>query len=173
MTAAVETAPAPAAESQIRRLVAAYAVAVMTHDTDLWLSLWAPAEDHAVDPLRLDLTWAQQVANRWDSLGTTLLHITTHLISPIDHESARGTVYCLAELDRPEKPFVQQSLAYDDSYQMSAGTWRFASRRHLLWYGREQPNPRSAAHANWPSTQTGRGVELFEELAAGAENARV
>jgi hypothetical protein len=169
----VSGAPAPArralsadAEVAIRRLAAAYGVAVVTHDTDLWMSLWAPSEKSSADPLTLDLHWAQRIAQRWESLGTTVLHVTTHLIEPCDEDHARGTVFCLAELDRPRDVFVRQSLVYDDRYVLSAGEWRFSTRRHLLWYGHESVDPRRCAPAEWPSAQVGRGVDICEHLRA-------
>jgi SnoaL-like protein len=159
----------PDADSAIRQLVAAYAVAVLVHDTGLWLSLWAPSDRPATDPLTLDLQWARRVSERWESLGTTVLHVTTHRIEPLTAKFARGTVFCIAELDRPGQPFVQQSLVYDDRYALTDGEWRFSSRRHLLWYGREVANPRCEPPACWPAAQVGRGVELSDELAAGQQ----
>ena len=154
------------AEAAIRRLVAAYAVAVLTHDTDLWLSLWAPPDDRSPDPLTLNADWAARVARRWGSLGTTVLHITTHLIESDGDGRARGTVFCTAELDREPQAIVRQSLVYSDRYVEHRGCWRFAARRHLLWYGREDANPRNAASAHWPAAQVGRGIKVGEELRA-------
>lgn len=170
MTAAPTPAGHPLSgdsDAAIRRLAAAYAVAVVTHDTGLWLSLWAPRDEPSDDPLTLDTRWARRVAERWESLGTTVLHITTHLIEPTTEDRARGTVFCLAELDRPGEAFVHQSVAYADNYVRTGGEWRFASRRHLLWYGREDADPRRATLANWPQAQVGRGVDIRQELRAG------
>ncbi|HEX3910758.1 MAG TPA: nuclear transport factor 2 family protein [Solirubrobacteraceae bacterium] len=161
----------PVAEAKIRALVAAYAYAVLTSDTELWLSLWQerePLTDRTPgDPLTLDVDWARQVATRWGSLGTTVLHVTTHLIRHLGEGRAGGRVFCLAELDRPNSPsgsFVRHSIVYEDEYVRVGQSWRFATRRHLLWYGRNEPSPREQPPANWPESQVGRGVELAEEL---------
>src|ERR1700743_633499 len=122
----------PVAEAEIRALVAAYAYAVLTSDTELWLSLWqeheASAQPTPRDPLSLDAHWARGVAARWGSLGTTVLHVTTHLIRHLGEGRADGRVFCLAELDRPGSPsggFVRHSIVYEDQYVRVGGSWRF------------------------------------------------
>jgi hypothetical protein len=161
----------PAADAAIRALVASYAYAVLTSDTGLWLSLWAEREPSAPagasDPLTLDVHWARKVAERWGSLGTTVLHVTTHLINQLGEDRAVGRVFCLAELERPGSSggsFVRHSIVYEDEYVRVGQAWRFATRRHLLWYGRDESSPREQPPANWPQSQVGRGVEFAEEL---------
>jgi hypothetical protein len=151
------------AEAAIRTLVASYAYAVLTADTELWLSLWQEPAGSAGDPLSLDLNWARAVSERWDSLGTVLLHVTTHLIRPLGPGRAHGRVFCLAQLDRTvegRRNFVEQTIVYEDRYACTDGAWQFATRRHLLWYGRSVPNPLEQRPANWPSSQVGCGVDL-------------
>jgi hypothetical protein len=183
MAASEDIASSPGraeAEAEIRALVASYAYAVLTCDTELWLSLWdarEPADregetrhaDPASERLTLDASWARGVAERWGSLGTTVLHVTTHLIRHHGATRASGRVFCLAELERPGPAgaaFVRHSIVYEDDYVRVDGAWRFATRRHLLWYGQEVPNPREQQPADWPQSQVGRGVELAPELRA-------
>jgi hypothetical protein len=160
------------AECEIRALVASYAYAVLTTDTALWMSLWAPRPEPLEDPLGMDIHWARAVADRWASLGTIVLHITTHLIRPLAPDLAVGRVFCLAELERVvdgQLEFIEQTIVYEDRYARHDGSWRFSTRRHLLWYGRGCENPRAQGPADWPRAQTGRGVELLGELAPLAD----
>jgi hypothetical protein len=155
------------ADSAIRALVASYAYAVLTADTELWLSLWQDREEPVSDPLSLDLHWARKVAGRWHTLGTVVLHLSTHLIHHLGPDRAEGRVFCLAELDRVEdgkRNFMEQTIVYEDEYVRGNDGWQFATRRHLLWYGRSRPNPREQPAADWPTSQVGRGVELATEL---------
>lgn len=162
-------APAPTAEADaaIRALVASYAYAVLTADTELWLSLWQPRAEPLEDRLSLDVHWARAVSERWDSLGTVVLHVTTHLIRRLGPDRAEGRVFCLAELDRTvqgRRSFIEQTIVYEDEYACTDGSWRFATRRHLLWYGRSLPNPREQPPADWPSSQVGCGLEFATAL---------
>jgi hypothetical protein len=162
------TGGSPQDDSAIRALVASYAYAVLTADTELWLSLWQDRDEPpSDDPLSLDLHWARKVAERWDALGTVVLHLSTHLIRHLAPERAEGRVFCLAELDRMQdgrRSFMEQTIIYEDDYVRGSAGWQFATRRHLLWYGRSKPNPREQPAANWPTSQIGRGVDLASEL---------
>jgi hypothetical protein len=149
-------------EQAIRRLVLAYADAFLVRDDEAMMSLWAPV-DPPYAPPRLDASWARSLVARWHSLGTTVLHVTNHLIWLEDERHARGRVFCLAQLDRGEA-FVDQSIVYEDRYVDAGSGWRFECRDHLLWFGTVRPtHPMEQARADWPRSQIGRGT-LPEDL---------
>jgi hypothetical protein len=126
------------------------------------LALWAPLDPPAPPPA-LDATWARSLVARWQSLGTTMLHVTNHLVWFDDHNHARGRVFCLAQLDRGDT-FIDQSIVYEDRYVNLGDGWRFEVRRHLLWFGAARPaHPMDQPPADWPASQLGRGT-LPEDL---------
>lgn len=145
------------AEAEIRDLALKYAHAFLVRDEDLMLSLWAPLDPPAEPPI-LDRTWANALVARWRELGTTMLHVTNHLITFEDEQHASGHVQCLAQLDRGSG-FVEQSILYEDAYVRDGGAWRFAKRDHRLWFGLlREPHPMSQEDAEWPSSQVGSGT---------------
>jgi hypothetical protein len=150
------------AEAEIRRLALRYADAFLTRDAASMLSLWGPMDPPA-EPPALDEHWARSLVGRWQDLGTTMLHVTNHLIWFDDERHARGRVFCLAQLDRGDV-FIDQTILYDDRYVRVDGSWRFRVRRHLLWFGAERSqHPMRQPAANWPESQSGSGT-LEEDL---------
>ena len=54
--------------------------------------------------------------------------------------------------------WIEQAILYQDAYERHDGVWRFAKRRHLLWYGIELPErPFDQPKTQWPAGATGRG----------------
>jgi hypothetical protein len=107
--------------------------------------------------------------------GPTILFVANHSIELIDDARATGRVYCFAKLDIGGS-WIEQGIQYQDAYEKFEGSWRFARRRHLLWYGVELPErPFDQAKSQWPAGATGRG-SLPEDFASwrefyGIENA--
>lgn len=145
-----------AADRDIRDLALRYCQAWLERDPAMLRRLWAPRADPAPHP-DLDAHWVERLLPRWDQLGTTLLHVTNHLVD-IDGYRARGRVYCLAQLDRGDT-FVEQSIVYEDVYVRHEDRWLFDVRRHLLWFGQERaPHPLEQPAADWPRSQIGAGT---------------
>lgn len=93
----------------------------------------------------------------WRVAGPTMLFVANHVIELIDRDHAKGNVYCLAKLDIGGS-WIEQAILYRDVYRRHDGAWRFAERRHLLWYGIELPErPFEQAKTQWPASATGRG----------------
>jgi hypothetical protein len=150
------------AEAEIRRLALDYADAFLVRDAQLMLSLWAPVDPPA-NPPDFDAGWARALIGRWDTPTVSVLHVTNHLIWFDDATHAHGRVYCLAQLDQGEG-FVDQSIIYEDTYVVDDARWRFAIRRHLLWFGVKRPeHPLHQPPAHWPESQFGAG-SLNDEL---------
>ena len=52
-----------------------------------------------------------------------------------------------------------QVIEYHDTYERRDGHWLFLRRRHYLWYGADMlTRPNVLPDANWPESQTGKGV---------------
>jgi hypothetical protein len=145
------------AEAEIRRLALGYADAFLVRDDAAMLSLWAP-QDVPAPPPTLDWHWAGSLVARWQSLGTTVLHITNHIVWLDDDRHARGRVFCLAQLDRGDT-FIDQSIVYEDRYVNRDRGWQFEVRNHLLWFGSARAeHPMHQPSADWPDSQIGRGT---------------
>ncbi|MFL5846630.1 MAG: nuclear transport factor 2 family protein [Solirubrobacteraceae bacterium] len=149
-------------ERDIRDLALRYGHAWLTFDDELMRSLWHRRAEPAAAP-DLDADWVDALLPRWKRLGTTVLHVTSHLVA-LDGDTARGRVYCLAQLDRGEG-FVEQTIVYEDDYVRRDGRWGFDLRRHLLWFGEQRANPLAQEPARWPRSQVGRGT-VPEDLTA-------
>jgi hypothetical protein len=86
-----------------------------------------------------------------------MLFVANHVIDLLDHDHATGSVYCLAKLDIGGT-WIEQAILYQDEYARHEGLWRFAQRRHPLWYGIELPErPFEQEKTQWPAGGTGRG----------------
>ena len=85
----------------MRQLALLYCHAWLTRDDELMASLWH-REAAPCSPGDLDAYWVDALLPRWRSLGTTMLHVTNHLIA-VDGDHAEGRVYCLAQLDRGDE----------------------------------------------------------------------
>jgi len=143
------------AHHEIRQLALRYCHAWLMRDDAMMAALWDRADAPAPKP-DLDAYWVDALLPRWGALGTTVLHVTNHLIE-LDGDTAEGRVYCLAQLDRGAE-LVEQSIVYEDRYVRRDGRWLFAVRRHLLWFGEGRANPLDQPDADWPRSQVGRGT---------------
>lgn len=154
------------AESEIRQLVARYAVAIDGRDLDTLVALF-------VDDVKVGRDRRGHAALRADfdaqlrRIGVSILFVGNHVIDFERDDRATGIVYCKAEIQDADR-WVQQSIQYRDTYSKTAAGWRFVRRRHLLFYGVEHgpeaaANPLRLEPAHWPRHHTGRG-ELPESL---------
>lgn len=151
------------AHEEIRQLAARYAVAVDRRDLDALVALFVDdvqvgAEGRGHDALRASFDRSLR------QVGVTILNVGTQVIDLVDADHAQGTVYCRGEVQVGER-WIAQAIVYVDTYQRRHGHWYFARRRHLLFYGADQPvNPMTLPPANWPANHTGRGEvpECFE-----------
>lgn len=150
------------AHEQIRQLASRYAVALDARDLDTLVSLfvedvWVGRDQTGRDALRANFT--EQLRD----LGVTILLVGNHVISVVDDDHATGIVSCRGEIEMGDK-WVVQAIQYHDSYERRDGTWLFARRRHLLFYGADMlDRPIGLPLAHWPASAIGKG-ELPEIL---------
>jgi hypothetical protein len=139
------------ARDDIRQLLFRYAWALDSRDVGTLVSLFV----------------AGTVTHEfWDGvlrdIGVTVLHVGNHLIDFEAPGQARGVVYCLGRVEDPPGSgrIVEQAIVYFDDYRRGDdGGWRFARRRHELFWGVELPHrPLDQPDANWPASPTGRGT---------------
>ena len=150
------------AHEEIRQLVSRYALYMDSRDLDRLVALFVP-------DVRVGRERTGRAALRADfdrqlrEVGTTILFVGNHVIDLLDDERASGVVYCRGEIEVGDR-WIRQAIQYQDTYARRDGAWLFVRRRHLLWYGAEEPsNPRGLSPANWPESHTGRGT-LPEEF---------
>lgn len=144
----------------IRDLPRRYALAFDRRDPAGLQALWEPTEERVRYPDMNLQTVVRDFPLAWAQDGQTMLFVANHAIDfdPHDDDQASGVVYCVAQL-HDASGFVEQSLTYEDSYVRHEGRWRFRTRRHLLWFGRQvTPDPLAQPDARWPRSQVGRGV---------------
>ena len=155
------------AYEEIRQLAARYAVATDARDLDTLVSLFV--EDVRVGrELRGREALKEFFTESLRGVGVTILNIGTHQIEFDDMDSARGVVYCRAEVQDGDR-WIVQAIQYRDEYSRRAGHWYFVRRKHLLWYGRDVgTNPLGLRLANWPEHHDGWG-ELPEASPTWAE----
>lgn len=156
--------------AEIRQLAYDYAYAVDTLDWELMNRLWVETETPEPFPI-LDIHAIRKLPEKFADQGASMLAVANHRIHFEDPDSATGTVYCLAFVDR--KQFIEQSIIYVDDYRRVDGTWRFLKRNHLLVWGREAANPMQQPEANWPLGQVGAGnaAELLRHRPANRDAA--
>ena len=145
------------ARDEIRELAHRYAVATDARDLDALVALF-------VDDVRVGRDAVGREALRRDfdrqlrAIGVSILFVGNHVIDFDDADHARGIVYCIAQIQDGER-WLRQAIRYDDSYARRDGRWLLVRRRHLLWYGVEEPrNPLLQPPADWPKSHTGRGT---------------
>ena len=145
------------ARDEIRQLAHRYAVAVDARDLDALVALFCPdvrvgREASGREALRRDFE------RQLGAIGVSILFVGNHVIDFDDDERASGIVYCAAQIQNGER-WIRQAIRYDDRYVLRDGAWLFARRKHLLWYGVEEPrNPLLQPPAEWPRSHTGRGT---------------
>lgn len=134
----------------IQQLPYRYAFGVDTRDIDGFLSLW-DYESEPVDFPDLDGHTFKGNPDRFFQTSVASVHfVGNHLIDFVDADHATGNVYCWVQTDR-HGTWVRQMVLYQDSYVRRDGTWLFAKRRHLLWYGEKADrNPRDQEPMDWP-----------------------
>lgn len=145
---------------EIRELALRYALAFDRRDAAALQALWAPAKEPVRYPDMNLQTVIDDFPLAWERGGQTMLFVANHVVEldDTDGDRATGTVYCVAQLHQ-DGSFVEQSLVYEDRYVRLDGQWRFAVRRHLLWFGAQRtPDPLAQPDARWPRSQVGRGV---------------
>jgi ketosteroid isomerase-like protein len=145
------------ARDEIRELAHRYAVATDARDLDALVALFVPdvrvgRDAEGRDALRADFD------RQLRAIGVSILFVGNHVIDFESDDRARGVVYCIAQIqDGPR--WIRQAIRYDDAYARREGRWLFVRRKHLLWYGVEEPrNPLDQAPADWPKSHTGRGT---------------
>jgi len=144
------------AYEELRQLVARYAVATDARDLDTLVSLFVDdvrvgRDRRGRDALKEFFTESLR------DVGVTILNVGTHQIDFDDMDSARGVVYCRAEIQHGDR-WIVQAIQYRDEYARRSGHWFFVRRKHLLWYGRDVgTNPLGLRPANWPEHHDGWG----------------
>lgn len=145
------------ARDEIRQLAHRYAVAIDARDLDALVALFVPdvrvgREASGRDALRADFE------RQLRAIGVSILFVGNHVIDFDGEDTARGIVYCKAEIQEGER-WIHQAIQYHDSYARRDGRWYFVRRKHLLWYGETQSqSPLDQPAAEWPKRSTGRGT---------------
>jgi hypothetical protein len=86
--------------------------------------------------------------------GTSVLFVGNHVIDILDRETAKGVVYCKAEMEVAGQ-WIQQAIQYWDDYVLEDGVWRFAYRQHKFWYSVVSPiTPIGADRVQFPAGGT-------------------
>ncbi len=150
---------------EIQQLAYRYAFAFDSRDVDALATLWAETDTPAQAP-EIDIHTVREDFDQWlYGLGPTVLAVCNHIVEFDDDDNARGSVYCLAQIDMGER-FIDQSILYEDRYVRRGGHWLFLVRRHMLWFGQPRADhPLRQEPANWPASPVGRGT-LPDELAS-------
>jgi SnoaL-like domain len=150
---------------EIQQLAYRYAFAFDSRDLEALAALWAETDSPAEAP-EIDIHTVREDFDQWlYGLGPTVLAVCNHIIEFDDDANARGSVYCLGQIDMGER-FIDQSILYQDRYVRRDGRWLFLVRRHMLWFGQPRPeHPLEQEPANWPASPVGRGT-LPDELAS-------
>jgi hypothetical protein len=150
---------------EIRQLAYRFALAHDSRDMDEMERIFVDADSPLVFPEFNLANVRTTLPEYWRVAGPTVLFVANHIIELTDHNHATGAVYCLAKLDIGGS-WIEQAILYQDAYERHDGSWRFARRRHLLWYGIDLPErPFDQPKTGWPATATGRG-SLPEEFEA-------
>lgn len=150
------------AHEQIRQLASRYAVAMDARDLDTLVSLFVEDVRVGRDQVGRDALRANFTEQLRD-LGVTILLVGNHVISLVDDDHATGIVSCRGEIEMGNQ-WVVQAIQYHDTYERRDGTWLFARRRHLLFYGADMlERPIGLPLAHWPASAVGKG-DLPESL---------
>lgn len=135
---------------EIRQLPYRYAYAVDARDIDAFMALWDDSQEPTEYP-DLDFHKFAEGTGRFFKTSVASIHlVANHVIDFVDDDHATGKVYCWVQTDR-HGTWVRQMVLYLDDYVRRNGTWLFAKRRHLLWYGEKaEANPRHQEPMDWP-----------------------
>lgn len=148
------------ATDEIRRLVLRYSVAITDRDVDLMVSLYDEHAKFGLYGSGADALRRLMEATMGD-LRFGVILVANHLVEFDDDHHAHGEVWarCYAQND---SGYYTQLIRYLDRY-VDCGAdgdepdWRFANRKHHLWFGEAQPSPLAQPPANWPESQVGVG----------------
>jgi len=122
---------------EIQQLAYRYAIAADSKDPAMMVSLFASNPVLGGPPMtRVELV--ARFSNSFSHSPQCILNVGNHLVEADadDPDRAKGTVYCRCEAEWNGKWLVQQ-IVYFDTYIRENGTWRFHTRKHLLFYGAE------------------------------------
>jgi hypothetical protein len=120
---------------EIQQLAYRYAISADSKDPETMASLYAEtAISNGFEMTRPQLV--EKFARSFSGSPQSILNVGNHLVErdPDDPDRATGTVYCRCEAEVDGEWLVQQ-IVYMDSYVRENGAWRFANRKHLLFYG--------------------------------------
>ena len=145
---------------EIRRLALRYSVAITDRDVDLMVSLYDDDATFGLYGTGAGALRRLMEATMGD-LHFGVILVANHLIDFDDDHHAHGEVWarCYAQND---DGYYTQLIRYLDRYvdcgvESGEPDWRFAHRRHHLWFGEAQPSPLAQPPANWPEQQVGIG----------------
>jgi uncharacterized protein (TIGR02246 family) len=145
------------AHDEIRMLAARYALAVDSRDLDALVALFVPdvqVGSHASGRDALKGFFDRSL----HEVGVTVLQVAGHVIDLDDDHHAHGTVYCRAGVQEGDR-WVEQAIAYLDTYERRDGRWLFVRRDHHLFYGvQASERPLAQEPARWPARSTGVGT---------------
>ena len=145
------------AHDEIRLLAARYALAVDSRDLEALVALFVPDVQvgaHARGHEALSDFFRRSLRD----VGVTVLQVGGHVIDLDDADHARGTVYCRGGIQQGER-WVEQAIAYFDTYERRDGRWLFVRRDHHLFYGViTAERPLDQEPARWPASSTGVGT---------------
>ena len=142
---------------EIRQLASRYAVALNHRDLGALVQLFVPNVRVGRDLIGPEALRDNIAAQLRDG-HRTILQVSNHVIDVSDADHASGIVGTRAEIERGDE-WIIQVIEYHDVYERRGGHWLFVRRRHHLWYGADMlQRPNDLPPANWPHSQTGRGV---------------
>jgi hypothetical protein len=120
------------AYEQIRQLASRYALALDSRDVPALVSLFV--DDVQVGDGR---EGREALAEWFDPIlrpyRTTFHIIGNHVIDLLDDDHATGVVYCRPEHEVDDL-WVVMPMQYWDRYERQQGTWKFRSRRPVVFY---------------------------------------
>ncbi|ONH55523.1 polyketide cyclase [Frankia sp. CcI49] len=137
------------ARLDIGQLPMRYALAVDGRDVDGWVRLFVPdvrvtRETSGRDALR------EHISEQLSWFYRSVHQICGHRIELDSPDSARGSVYCRAELEVGDR-WIVMAICYFDEYRRVEGEWLFQSRRERHWYAADVvERPQEVAFDSWP-----------------------
>lgn len=142
---------------EIRQLASRYAVTLNHRDLEALSRLFV-ADVRIGRELVGRAALRENMATQLADGHRTILQVTNHVIDVLDADHATGVVGTRGEIERGDE-WVIQVIEYHDIYERREGHWLFSRRRHHLWYGADMlTRPNVLPDANWPQSQTGKGV---------------
>ena len=147
------------AELAIRQLAARYARAVDSRNLADLGALFAPQTrfgEHGTGADGARAFYGPVLAGFYRSFH----QIVGHVITDIEPDSARGTVYCRAEHEDGDH-WIVNLMVYFDRYVRVGQNWHFLGRRpRFLFVGDANSAPRSIDFNKWPGREDRFACEL-------------